>query len=317
MSFAQAVSIREVGPRDGFQMEREFIPTDRKIEIVNALAGAGLRLFEVTSFVSPKAIPQLRDAAEVVAGIDRIEGLEVGVLVPNVRGAEDAARAGVDEIVLLVSATESHNMSNVNLTIEKSLTGFETVVKIAADARISLRCSMSVVFGCPFEGDVAPEKAGRVVRRMIALGINRMTLCDTTGMGTPLVVRRTCKYLMETYPDLELSLHFHNTRGLGLVNVYEALNMGLTRFESSVAGLGGCPFAPGATGNVPTEDLVYMMDELGIETGINLSELIKVARRVEEVVGRQLPGQVMKTGRRLDLHPLPGATATSLSVARR
>ncbi|MEE9419576.1 MAG: hydroxymethylglutaryl-CoA lyase [Desulfatiglandaceae bacterium] len=306
MSLPKAVSIREVGPRDGFQMEREYIPTDTKIEIVNALASAGIRLFEATSFVSPKAIPQLRDAADVVAGINRVEGLEVGALVPNVRGAENAALAGVDEMVLLVSASESHNKSNVNQTIEDSLVGFETVAKIASEARIALRCSMSVVFGCPFEGDVDPENVTRVVQRMMALGINRISLCDTTGMATPPIVRRTCQFVMDKYPDLELSLHFHNTRGLGLVNVYEALNMGLNIFESSVAGLGGCPFAPGATGNICTEDLVYLMDELGLETGINLVELIKVAKRVEEVVGRKLPGQVMKAGRRLDLHPLPG-----------
>ncbi len=305
MSLPKAVSIREVGPRDGFQMERDFIPTDKKIEIINGLVDSGIRLFEATSFVSPKAIPQLRDAFDVVAGINRAEGLEVGALVPNVRGAENAALAGVDEMVLLVSASESHNKSNVNQTIESSLRGFETVVKIASDVRIGLRCSMSVAFGCPFEGDVAPENVTRVVERMDTLGINRISLCDTTGMATPPIVRRTCQFVMDRYPDLEVSLHFHNTRGLGLVNVYEALNMGLYIFESSVAGLGGCPFAPGATGNVCTEDLVYLMGELGLETGINLVELIKVAKRVEEVVGRELPGQVMKTGPRLDLHPLP------------
>lgn len=305
MSLPKAVSIREVGPRDGFQMERDFIPTDKKIEIINGLVDSGIRLFEATSFVSPKAIPQLRDACDVVAGINRAEGLEVGALVPNVRGAENAALAGVDEMVLLVSASESHNKSNVNQTIESSLRGFETVVKIASDVRIGLRCSMSVAFGCPFEGDVDPENVTRVVERMVTLGINRISLCDTTGMATPPIVRRTCQFVMDRYPDLDVSLHFHNTRGLGFVNVYEALNMGLYIFESSVAGLGGCPFAPGATGNVCTEDLVYLMGELGLETGINLVELIKVAKRVEEVVGRELPGQVMKAGPRLDLHPLP------------
>lgn len=305
MNLPQNVIIREVGPRDGFQMEREFIPTDTKIEIVNALASAGIRLFEATSFVSPKAIPQLRDAAQVVAGINRVKGLEVGALVPNVRGAENAALAGVDEMVLLVSASESHNRGNVNQTIEESLRGFETMVKIASEARIAVRGAMSVVFGCPFEGDVAPDKVGQIVQRMMALGIKRITLSDTTGMATPPIIRRTCQFVMDKYPDLELSLHFHNTRGLGLVNVYECLNMGLNIFESSVAGLGGCPFAPGATGNVCTEDLVYLMDELGLESGIDLVELIKVAKKVEEIVGRELPGQVMKAGRRLDLHPLP------------
>ncbi len=305
MSLPKAVSIREVGPRDGFQMERDFIPTDTKIEIINGLVDSGIRLFEATSFVSPKAIPQLRDAFDVMAGVHRVKGLEMGALVPNVRGAENAALARVDEMVLLVSASESHNKSNVNQTIESSLRGFETVVKIASDVRIGLRCSMSVAFGCPFEGDVDPEKVTRVVERMVTLGINRISLCDTTGMATPPIVRGTCQFVMDRYPDLDVSLHFHNTRGLGLVNVYEALNMGLYIFESSVAGLGGCPFAPGATGNVCTEDLVYLMGELGFETGINLVELIKVAKKVEEVVGRELPGQVMKAGPRLDLRPLP------------
>ena len=306
MSLPQDVAIREVGPRDGFQMEPEFIPTDTKIEIVNALIDTGLRRFEVTSFVSPKAIPQLCDAAKVVAGVKRVDGLELGALIPNARGATDAARAGLDEMVLLISATESHNRSNVNRTIDESLEGFETVVEIAADAQIALRGSMSVVFGCPFEGNVAPEQVGRIVKRMIEFGLNRITLCDTTGMATPPIVRQTCQYIMDTYDDIELSLHFHNTRGLGLVNVYEALKMGLNRFESSIAGLGGCPFAPGATGNVCTEDLVYLMDELEIESGVNLNELIKVAKQAEGVIGRQLPGQVMKAGRRLDIHPPPG-----------
>ena len=305
MSLPENVHIREVGPRDGFQMEREFIPTDSKIEIINALAVAGIRFIEATSFVSPKAIPQLRDATEVVGGIKRIEGLEIGALVPNVRGAENAAKAGVDEMVLLVSASESHNRSNVNQSIEDSLVGFETMVEIASEARIGIRGAMSVVFGCPFEGDVAPHRVEQIVHRMIALGINQITLSDTTGMATPPIVRRTCEFIMDKHPDVELSLHLHNTRGLGLVNVYEALNMGLHIFESSVGGLGGCPFAPGATGNVCTEDLVYFMDELGLKSGINLVELIKVAKRVEKVIGRELPGQVMKAGQRLDLHPLP------------
>ncbi len=308
MRLPRNVAICEVGPRDGFQMEREFIPTHTKIEMVNALIDTGLRWIEATSFVSPRAIPQLRDAAEVVAGVNRVDGLELSVLIPNARGATDAARAGVDEMLLVISATESHNRSNVNRTIDESLKGLETVAEIAADARIALRGSISVAFGCPFEGNVAPEQIGRIAKRMTEFGINYITLGDTTGMATPPIVRRTCQFIMDTYEEIELSLHFHNTRGLGLVNVYEALKMGLNRFESSIAGLGGCPFAPGATGNICTEDLVYLMDELGIESGVNLSELIKVAKRVEGVIGRPLPGQVMKAGRRLDIHPPPALT---------
>ncbi|MBW2049316.1 MAG: hydroxymethylglutaryl-CoA lyase [Deltaproteobacteria bacterium] len=303
MNLPKTVRIREVGPRDGFQMEREFIPTATKIEIINALVRTGLCLFEATSFVSPRAIPQMRDAAQVLAGIDRHEGMEVGALVPNIRGAEDAAAAGVDEIVLLVSASESHNRSNINQSIEGSLRGFETMAEIASEAGITVRGSISVVFGCPFEGNVPVENVDRIVERMAALGITAVTLGDTTGMATPPIVRRVCRSVMDKYPGLEIGLHFHNTRGLGLVNVYEALGMGFDIFESSIGGLGGCPFAPGATGNVCTEDLVYMMEELGLETGIDLVELIRVAKKVEETVGRELPGQVMKSGRRLDLYP--------------
>ncbi|MBW1734242.1 MAG: hydroxymethylglutaryl-CoA lyase [Deltaproteobacteria bacterium] len=303
MNLPKTVRIREVGPRDGFQMEREFIPTATKIEIINALVRTGLCLFEATSFVSPRAIPQMRDAAQVLAGIDRHEGMEVGALVPNIRGAENAAAAGVDEIVLLVSASESHNRSNINQSIEGSLRGFETMAEIASEAGITVRGSISVVFGCPFEGNVPVENVDRIVERMAALGITAVTLGDTTGMATPPIVRRVCRSVMDKYPGLEIGLHFHNTRGLGLVNVYEALGMGFDIFESSIGGLGGCPFAPGATGNVCTEDLVYMMEELGLETGIDLVELIRVAKKVEETVGRELPGQVMKSGRRLDLYP--------------
>jgi len=305
MDIPKSVKVVEVGPRDGFQMETEFIPTDLKIEIVNSLIQAGLRHFEVTSFISPKAIPQMRDAAEVLAGVTRVPGLQLTALVPNPKGAERAAQVNLDAMVVFVSASESHNRANVNRTIEESLSGFDTVAEIAAKAGIGLRGAVATAFGCPFEGDVAPEQVGRIIEYMGKLGIKSVTLGDTTGMATPPVVRRTCQYLQETFPGLELFLHFHNTRGIGLVNAYEALSMGFTHFESSVAGLGGCPFAPGATGNITTEDLVYLLDEIGVESGVNLAELIKVAKRVEEIIGRTLPGQVMKSGPRLELRPMP------------
>jgi hydroxymethylglutaryl-CoA lyase len=284
-------------------MEVAFIPTATKIEIVNALVKTGIKRMEVTSFISPKAIPQMRDAAEVIAGIDRSAGIHVEALVPNPKGAENAARAGVDEMKIFVSASETHNRSNVNRTIEESLTGFKEVMRIAREASVPVGGAIAVAFGCPFEGDISIERLERIVSRLIELGVKEITLGDTTGMATPPIVRRTCEHLLKSHPGLPLSLHFHNTRGIGLVNIYEALTLGLTTFESSVAGLGGCPFAPGATGNVCTEDLVYLFHELGIRTGIELGALIKVAKRVEEVIGRPLPGQVMKAGRRLDLHP--------------
>jgi len=296
-----AVKIVEVGPRDGFQMEKPFIPTGTKIELVNALARCGFSRMEVTSFISPKAIPQMRDAAEVVAGADRSLGVKVAALVPNPKGAENAAAAGVDEMVTFVSASESHNRSNVNRTIAESLAGFETVVRIAREAKIAVATGIAVAFGCPFEGDVPAARVEEIVGRLLEMGVHGFTLGDTTGMATPPIVARTCEHLMNKYPGIDLSLHFHNTRGIGLVNVYAALELGLKSFEASVGGMGGCPFAPGATGNVCTEDMVYMFHELGIHTGIDLNALIDVSRRVEKVIGRTLPGQIMKAGTRENL----------------
>jgi len=293
------IIIVEVGARDGFQMEREFIPTKTKIEIINHLIKSGLRSFEVTSFVSSKAIPQMRDAAEVSAGVDRVPGLCLAALVPNPKGAENAVKAGIDEMVVFVSATESHNKSNVNRKIAESLKGFESVAEIGAKAGIPLHGAVAVAFGCPFEGDVAPEKVGDIIGHMRALGITAVTLGDTTGMATPPKVRQTTRYLKDRFPEIELAMHFHNTRGIGLVNVYAALELGYRRFESSVGGLGGCPFAPGATGNVATEDLVYLLEELGLDCGVDLEKIIESAKLVEQAIGRTLPGQVMKAGPRL------------------
>ena len=305
MSLSAKITIVEVGPRDGFQMEREFIPTETKIDIINHLIQSGLRSFEVTSFVSPKAIPQMRDSAEVVAKVNRVPDLHLAALVPNPKGAENAANAGIDEMVVFVSATESHNMSNVNRTIAESLKGFEIVAEIGAKAGIPLHGAVAVAFGCPFEGNVAPQQVATIVERMLDLGITGVTLGDTTGMATPPKVRQTTRYLKDRFPDIELSLHFHNTRGIGLVNVYEALQLGYQRFESSIGGLGGCPFAPGATGNVATEDLVYLVRELDRDCGVDLAKLIESAKLAEQIIGRTLPGQVMKAGPRLRQYPLP------------
>jgi hydroxymethylglutaryl-CoA lyase len=305
MNLPKFVHVTEVGPRDGFQMEKEFIPTETKIELVNALARCGIKRMEVTSFVSPKALPQMQDAVQVVAGVDKNLGAHLAALVPNPKGAENAVETGVNELVIFVSASESHNRSNVNRTIEESLTGFKTVMQVAEEAKIPVRGAVAVAFGCPFEGNVPPEQVNRIVGRLLDIGVEGITLGDTTGMATPPIVRFLCETLLRSFPKLDLALHFHNTRGIGLVNVYEALQIGLTNFESSVAGLGGCPFAPGATGNICTEDLVYLLHEIGIETGIDLRALIAVTKRVEQVIGRSLPGQVMKAGLRLDLHPSP------------
>lgn len=304
MVMPKNVRVVEVAPRDGFQMEKIFIPTETKIHTINSLLRCGFKKIEATSFISPKAIPQMKDATEVIAAIDRSEGVKIAALVPNPKGAENAALAGVDEMVTFVSASESHNKSNVNRTISESLEGFSKVVEIAKGDGIEVATGIAVAFGCPFEGDVSPEQVERIVESVLSYGIKAITLGDTTGMATPPIVQTTCEHLLKKFPHIDLSLHFHNTRGIGLVNVYAALQLGLTTFESSVAGLGGCPFAPGATGNVCTEDMVYMLQELGIETGIDLDRLINIAIDVEKIIGRTLPGQIMKSGKRKNLSEL-------------
>ena len=304
MARPKKVLVGEVGPRDGLQIEQDFIPTATKIELIDGLIGAGVREIEYSSFVSPRAVPQLADAAEVLAALDRSTGVHLVALVPNAKGAERAVEAGVDELRVFVSASESHNRKNVNRTVEASLRGFEDVLRIAEDADRPVSGAIATSFGCPFEGDVPVEQVNMIARRFSELGMVGVGLGDTTGMATPPLVTERCRHLKTEVPNLPITLHFHNTRGIGLANVMAGLDEGIDRYESSFAGLGGCPFAPGATGNICTEDLVFLLHEMGIETGIDLEKLCDVARRVEQVVGRSLPGQVMKAGPRLHLAAL-------------
>jgi hydroxymethylglutaryl-CoA lyase len=301
MSRPSKVIVTEVGPRDGFQIEHDFIPTATKIALINQLIDAGVPRIEFSSFVSPRAVPQLADAAEVLTGIDRSRGTELIALVPNAKGAARAVEAGADELCVFVSASETHNRKNVNRTIEESLAGFAEVMAIAGRAGRPVHGAIATAFGCPFEGDVPVEQVVRIAKKFRELGMVGVNLGDTTGMATPPLVVERCRHLGAEVPELPITLHFHNTRGLGLVNVMAGLDEGVDRYESSFAGLGGCPFAPGATGNICTEDLVNLLDELGIATGIDLARLCGVARRVEEVIGRPLPGQVMRAGPRLTL----------------
>lgn len=298
------VLVGEVGPRDGLQIETDFIPTATKVDLINQLIDAGLREIEYSSFVSPRAVPQLADAEDVLAGLNRKTGVHLVALVPNARGAERAIDAGVDEIRVFVSASESHNKKNVNRPVEDSLEGFEEVMKIANGADMPVSGAIATSFGCPFEGDVPVEQVGMIAKRFFDQGMVGVGLGDTTGMATPPLVAERCRYLQDHVPDLPITLHFHNTRGIGLANVMAGLDEGIDRYESSFAGLGGCPFAPGATGNICTEDLVFLLHEMGIETGIDLKKLCAVAKTVEDVVGRTLPGQVMKAGPRLNLSDL-------------
>ncbi len=297
-----AVTVIEVGPRDGFQMEKTFIPTAAKVAVINEMLEAGLREIEVTSFVSPRAVPQLADAAEVLAAIDRPEGAMFTALVPNAKGAERAVAARIGAMITILSASETHNRKNVNRAVEDSLKGCEAIVEIAGQAGIPVHGAIATAFGCPFEGEIAFHRIVSIAKRYATLGIHRVGLGDTTGMATPRLVRERVRALQDALPDISITLHFHNTRGVGLVNVMAGLDEGITRYDSSIAGLGGCPFAAGATGNICTEDLIFMLDECGIETGIDLERLIGVANHVQEIIGRSLPGQLMKAGPRLRTH---------------
>jgi hydroxymethylglutaryl-CoA lyase len=308
--FPTEVTIIEVGPRDGLQSEPNWIESEDKIALVNGLIDAGLRHFEVTSFVSPRAVPQMRDASEVLAGIDRSRGAELTALVPNVKGAERAAEAGVDAMVVFMSASESHNRKNVNRSREESLAGFRDICRIAEEAGIAVHGAIATAFGCPFEGNIAARDVVDIAKAYRDMGITTISLGDTTGMATPPLVQERCRALKADVPETNITLHFHNTRGVGLVCVYAGLGEGVTRYEASVGGLGGCPFAPKATGNICTEDLVYMLDECGVKSGVDLNRLIEVSRSAERIIGRQLPGQLMKAGPRLELHGMD-AVATA------
>jgi hydroxymethylglutaryl-CoA lyase len=249
----------------------------------------------------------MADAADVMAGIKRVPDLSVACIIPNHQGAARALAAKADEVVMICSASESHNRANLNRSTAESLDGFPVIVDVAQKNNVGVNAALAVVFGCPFEGDVDPEHVCSIVTRLRDMGIKNVTLGDTTGMATPPIVDRVVKLLQDRFPDMQFSLHFHNTRGIGLVNVMAGLACGIDKYESSFAGLGGCPFAPGASGNICTEDLVYMLHECGVDTGIDLPKLLDVARMVEGIIGRELPGQVMKAGPRTKRFAVEGA----------
>jgi hydroxymethylglutaryl-CoA lyase len=300
----ESAELVEVGPRDGFQILPEFIETPAKIQIIDSLIEAGIQRMEVTSFVHPKAVPQMRDATEVVRGIKR-NGCQCFAMVPNLKGAERAIEAGIDMLNLIVSVSESHNRSNVRMPVEESLAGFPPVIRLAEEAGIPVRGSMSTVFGCPFEGDVPVERVLHVGRCLADMGCMELNLCDTTGMANPRQVAEVARRVLVDLRDVHIVMHFHNTRGAGAANLLAALQNGITSFEASFGGLGGCPFAPGAAGNVATEDMANMLADMGIETGIDLVSLIAAVRAAQSTLGLTFVGQVIKAGRSCDLHPAP------------
>jgi hydroxymethylglutaryl-CoA lyase len=291
--------VREVGPRDGFQNEPELIPTEVKVGLIDTLARTGLTRLELTSFVRADVIPQLADATQVLKRVDIPEGVSRSVLIPNRRGLEKAleVRDRFDEINVFLSATDTHNQNNVGRSVEESLTGLEEVLPRAREAGLRCEGVISVAFGCPYEGPVAPETVFSVAQRLISAGAEEIGFGDTTGMANPLQVRRFFGAARERLgPDVELTAHFHNTRGQGLANVYAALEAGIDSFESSFGELGGCPVPPGATGNVATEDVVCMLHEIGVQTGIDLPALIACTRTLQRHLGRPLGSHVLVAG---------------------
>jgi hydroxymethylglutaryl-CoA lyase len=297
--FPQQVRIREVGPRDGFQNEPETIPTDAKVALIDRLARTGVQRLEVTSFVRADVIPQLADAAEVLDRIDVPAGVVRSVLIPNERGLEHALerRERFDEINVFLSASETHNRRNVNRSIEQSLAGLEKVLPRAREAGLRCEGVISTSFGCPYEGRVAPERVFEIARRLVEAGAQEIGFGDTTGMANPRQVREFFPAARAALPgEIELTAHFHNTRGQGLANALAALEAGVDSFESSFGELGGCPVPAGATGNIATEDLVSMLHEMGIETGIDLPAMIEAAHAVQDVLGRPLGSHVLRAG---------------------
>jgi hydroxymethylglutaryl-CoA lyase len=297
MQFAgRKIAVHDVMLRDGLQIEPVFVPTEEKISLVNALSRTGLKKIEVTSFTSAKAIPALRDAEAVMKQIERVPGVTYVALVPNMRGAERALECAADELNLVMSASETHNLANLRMTRAQSRRALADIID-AARGHAALNISISTAFGCPMEGGVAADEVLRLGDWFLERGAAGITLCDTTGMANPAQVERVCAGLTERWKGAELTLHFHDTRGMGLANVLAGLNVGIDRYDASLGGLGGCPFAPGATGNVCTEDMVHMLDAIGCDSGVDLDALLACAAQLPQLVGHDVPGQVVKAGK--------------------
>ncbi|WP_155369283.1 hydroxymethylglutaryl-CoA lyase [Catellatospora vulcania] len=291
------VSIREVGPRDGLQNE-DPVPTADKVRLIDALSATGVGRIEAVSYVHPKAIPQMADADEVWSTAARDPKVRYSALVPNLRGAQRALAGGFTEVEVVVSASDTHNRRNINRATEESLDEIAQLIPALHEGGSTAEVIIATSFGCPYEGDVDPKRVAAIVDRVVADGADRVAFGDTTGMGTPRRVRELLSIVRERHPDVPMLLHFHNTRGTGLANILTALEFGITEYDASVGGLGGCPYAPGASGNVATEEVVHMLHDMGVDTGIDLEKLIEAARLAEQIVGRELPSGVLRAGPR-------------------
>jgi hydroxymethylglutaryl-CoA lyase len=288
------VRIVEVGPRDGLQNEAQHVTTADKVRLIEALAASGLKHIEITSFVSPKWIPQLADGLAVAQSVKLPPDVVASALVPNLKGYESASQAGLKQIALFMSASEAHSKKNINKTIDEALATLKDVAEAARNDGRTIRCYVSVVFACPYEGPVKPEAVARITEKLLAIGVDEISLGDTIGAATPNQVLNLVQLLSKQVPLNKLALHFHDTRGTALANVLAGLDAGIAVFDSSVGGMGGCPYAPGAAGNLATEDLIYMLHGLGVRTGVDLEKLVDAGALAEEILGKKLPGRYLQ-----------------------
>ncbi|MBY4896210.1 hydroxymethylglutaryl-CoA lyase [Cupriavidus sp. AU9028] len=309
------IEINEVAPRDGLQIEPVVVPTDAKVALLDALSACGFARIEATSFTSARAIPALADAEAVMHRIARANGVRYTVLVPNLRGLERALSCAPDEVNLVMSASETHNRANLRMTREQSRAQLLSMIDAARTAGVAVNVSLSTVFGCPFEGDVDPDSVFALAGEFAAAGAQGVTLCDTTGMAFPTQVAQMCERFQSLLPGVDLTIHLHNTRGMGLANALAAWQAGVTRFDAAAGGLGGCPYAPGASGNVATEELVHMFASMDVDTGVDLPRLLQVVGGLGEVVGRDVCSQLLRAGPRLATHRPPAWMAEHFAAA--
>ncbi|NLM42946.1 MAG: hydroxymethylglutaryl-CoA lyase [Clostridiales bacterium] len=301
MNLPSKVTICEVGLRDGLQNETKIFQTSEKLELATGLIAAGFKVIELGSFMSPKAVPQMADTDKLFQDLNHIDGVELRALIANKKGVERAINCGCRKVKLNVSASRQHNLANLNMTPEESVAGFEEIVNIALQHGIEVSGSISMPFGSPWEGDMPLESVQSIVEAYLNVGVTEISLSDASGMAVPNQVYSMCSNMQERYPQVKWWLHFHNTRGMAMANILAAMQAGITQFDSSFAGLGGCPFVPGATGNVSSEDVVHMMDEMGIETGIDIEKLIELSKKVRQIVDHDTDSYILKAGRSKDL----------------
>lgn len=301
MNLVKRVTLCEVGPRDGLQNECKMLTTEQKIELIESIADAGYKVIEVGSFMNPKAVPQMADTDEVMKRIKRKDGIEYRVLIANLKGVERAINCGCKKVKLNVSASRAHNLANLNRTPEETVAGFQDCVKLAKENNIEISGSISMPFGSPWERHIPIEDVKKIVEAYLACGITQISLSDASGMAVPNQVYDICKEMRETYPQVNWVLHFHNTRGMAIANVIAAMQTGMDTFDTSFGGIGGCPFVPGAAGNLVSEDTIHMFDEMGIETGIDLDKAIAIAKKVQELVGHEADGYILKAGKSSEL----------------